>query len=76
MPASVGERLSDSRSPGATSGKRPSTMESSSRLVVPGTQSPCLVMPTGTTSKRSRSRLSITAPADRQEIECSPDLPP
>ena len=33
-------------------------------------------MPTGTTSKRSRSRLASTLPAETHEIACSPLRPP
>ena len=60
----------------STDGRARSSMASSRGSSAPTTQAPSRVMPTGTTSNRSRSRLASTLPAETQEIACSPLRPP
>ena len=43
---------------------------------VPRSQEPCLVIPIGTTSYLSLSRLAITDVAEANETSCSPERPP
>ena len=60
----------------STEGRARSSMVSSRGSSAPTTQAPSRVMPTGTTSNRSRSRLASTLPAETHEIACSPLRPP
>ena len=62
--------------PSSTEGSSRPRMASCAESPVPSTQRPSRVIPTGTASNRSGSRLPRTQPADRHEMVCSLLRPP